>query len=363
MLKPLLRAILLFTVIAAVSLAVFVGTAKRYLDTPVQLTSDTVQWNIEKGSNLNTVNRQLYDNNIVSHPRLISLYARLTGQSAIQAGQYQINRGDSATSLLDRFNQGAVIRYQITFPEGWSYKQWLQHLAAIEQFADIRQHSQTQILRAANIDKQHPEGWLFPDTYSYISTDSGTDILARAHSRMVEELERAWQKRSAELPYDSAYQALIMASIVERETGLAEERPAIAGVFVRRLNKGMRLQTDPTVIYGLGDSYTGNLRRIHLKTLSPYNTYMIKGLPPTPIAMPSAAAIEAALHPEDGTSLYFVARGDGGHYFSDSLEQHQKAVRKYQIDRRATDYQSAPRLKSQVEAVDKIKHKEARSGK
>ena len=138
-----------------------------------------------------------------------------------------------------------------------------------------------------------------------------------------------------------------MASIVEKETGLAEERPTIAGVFVRRLNKGMRLQTDPTVIYGLGDAYNGNLKRSHLKTHSPYNTYMIKGLPPTPIAMPSAAAIEAALHPLAGTSLYFVARGDGGHYFSDSLEEHQKAVRKYQIYRRAADYQSAPRTKSQ----------------
>ena len=165
------------------------------------------------------------------------------------------------------------------------------------------------------------------------------------HKKMIEVLNRAWQNRSTDTPYTSAYQALIMASIVEKETGLAEERAAIAGVFVRRLNKRMRLQTDPTVIYGLGDAYTGNIKRSHLKTPSPYNTYMIKGLPPTPIAMPSAAAIDAALHPLDGTSLYFVARGDGGHYFSDNLEEHQKAVRQYQINQRAVDYQSAPRIK------------------
>ncbi len=353
MLKPLLRTAILLAIAVAICFSLLLGSAQRHLEAPIQLTTDSVVWTIGKGSNLNTVNRQLYNEDILSHPRLISLYARLTGQAAIQAGEYQINRGDSAKTLLDRFKRGEVIRYQITFPEGWAFKQWLQHLVTVEQFADIRQLSQAQIMGAAGIHKQHPEGWLFPDTYNYISTDTGIDIFARAHSKMVEVLDRSWENRSADIPYKSAYQALIMASIVEKETGLAEERPAIAGVFVRRLNKNMRLQTDPTVIYGLGEAYTGNLKRSHLKTLSPYNTYMIKGLPPTPFAMPSAAAIQAALHPEAGTSLYFVARGDGGHYFSDSLEEHQKALRKYQIYRRAADYQSAPRLKSKTEAVDK----------
>jgi len=346
MLKPLLRNLVLLTMTAAISIALLAGTAQRYLEAPIDLATDLVEWNIAAGSNLNSVNRQLYQNNIVSHPRLLSLYARLTGKTAIQAGQYQINAGDTAKVLLDRFNRGEVIHYQITFPEGWTYKQWLLHLGTVEQFANISELSQAQIMSAAGIGKQHPEGWLFPDTYSYISSDTAIDILARAHLRMVEVLDRAWQNRSADVPYDSAYQALIMASIVERETGMVAERPAIAGVFVRRLNKRMRLQTDPTVIYGLGDAYTGNLKRSHLKTYSPYNTYMIKGLPPTPIAMPSAAAIEAALHPLAGSSLYFVARGDGGHYFSDSLEEHQRAVRKYQIYRRAVDYQSAPKRES-----------------
>jgi UPF0755 protein len=343
MLKPLLRSLVLLTITAAISIALLLGTAQRYLEAPIELATDSMEWNIAIGSNLNTVNRQLYQNNIVSHPRLISLYARLTGQTGIQAGQYQINNGDTARVLLDRFNRGEVIHYQITFPEGWTYQQWLQHLSTVEQFANITELTKMQIMSSAGIDKAHPEGWLFPDTYSYLSSDTAIDILARAHSRMVEVLNQAWKNRSTDTPYDSAYQALIMASIVEKETGMVEERPEIAGVFVRRLNKRMRLQTDPTVIYGLGETYTGNLKRSHLKTHSPYNTYMIKGLPPTPIAMPSAAAIEAALHPLDGTSLYFVARGDGGHYFSDSLEEHQKAVRKYQIYRRAADYQSAPK--------------------
>ena len=345
MLKRLLRITSLIILVAAVCVAVLAGSAQRYLEAPIQLADGSVIWTIEKGSSLNAVNRQLHQRNILSHPRLLSLYARLTGDTAIQAGRYQLSNGDTATTLLHKFNRGDVISYQITFPEGWSYKQWLAQLASIEQFADIGTLSQAQIMQAAGIDKPYPEGWLFPDTYSYISSDTAIDILARAHKKMIEVLNRAWQNRSTDTPYTSAYQALIMASIVEKETGLAEERAAIAGVFVRRLNKRMRLQTDPTVIYGLGDAYTGNIKRSHLKTPSPYNTYMIKGLPPTPIAMPSAAAIDAALHPLDGTSLYFVARGDGGHYFSDNLEEHQKAVRQYQINQRAVDYQSAPRIK------------------
>ncbi len=344
-LKRLLRISTVLILLAAVCLAVLLGTAQRFLEQPLTLSNNTVQWSIDKGASLSGVNRQLYQENIVSHPRLLTFYGRLSGQTAIQAGLYQISAGDSAKTLLERFNRGEVINFQITFPEGWSYQQWLQHLASVEQFAAISELNQAQIMSAAGIDKSHPEGWLFPDTYSYISSDTAIDILARAHSKMQQVLDRAWRNRSADIPYNSAYEALIMASIIEKETGLVEERPEIAGVFVRRLNKRMRLQTDPTVIYGLGAAYHGDLKRSHLKTHSPYNTYMIKGLPPTPIAMPSAAAIDAALHPLAGSSLYFVARGDGGHYFSETLAEHQKAVRKYQIERRAEDYRSAPKVK------------------
>ena len=202
-------------------------------------------------------------------------------------------------------------------------------------------------MAAAGLDLAHPEGWFFPDTYSYSATDSVSDILVQAHGQMQRILDRAWQARDADLPYKTAYEALIMASIIEKETGVTYERPEIAGVFVRRLQRGMRLQTDPTVIYGMGDAYKGNIRRKHLKQLTAYNTYRINGLPPTPIAMPSAAAIEAALHPLPGSSLYFVARGDGSHYFSDSFAEHQRAVRQYQIKQRAQNYQSAPSKKQQ----------------
>ena len=353
MLGHFLRPFAVICLLVSVTVALLLGTAQRYLETSVALEQPHLVWTIDSGDTLNQVNRRLHSQGILNHPRLMSLYGRFTGQSHIQAGQYAIKPGDSAKTLLDRFIRGQVISYQITFPEGWSFNQWLQHLATVDQFASISQLDSSQIIEAAGIDKPHPEGWLFPDTYSYISSDSAVDILARAHRKMIKVLETAWHRRSPDVPYNSSYEALIMASIVEKETGLEEERPAIAGVFVRRLNRGMRLQTDPTVIYGLGDAYNGNLKRVHLKTYSPYNTYMIKGLPPTPIAMPSAAAIEAALHPADGTSLYFVARGDGGHYFSDNLEDHQKAVRQYQIFRRAENYQSAPRVESESQSSGK----------
>ena len=347
MLKRLLGSLALLTAILACALGLAL-LGYYELQEPIKLPQgqSSLVWQVDKGSSLTQVNRQLHKREMLSHPKLLSLYARVSGRTAIQAGHYKIEPGETALQLLEKFNRGAVISYQITFPEGWNFQQWITQLATVEQFAKIGELSQGQIMAAANIDKAHPEGWLFPDTYSYIHGDSAVDIVARAHRKMLQVLDQAWQGREQGLPYANAYEALIMASIVEKETGQVSERPTIAGVFVRRLNKRMRLQTDPTVIYGLGDSYKGNITRKHLKTLTPYNTYRINGLPPTPIAMPSAAAIEATLHPEAGTSLYFVARGDGGHYFSDSLEEHQKAVRQYQINQRAVDYQSAPKAKN-----------------
>lgn len=344
MLRRLIGSLVLLTAVLA-SVAGLLLAGYNELEKPIELPSgqSSMVWQIDRGSSLTEVNRQLHQRQILSHPKLLSLYARITGDTAIQAGHYQIAQGETALQLMAKFNQGAVISYQITFPEGWSFRQWITQLATIEQFSEVSQLSQSRLMSAANINQDHPEGLLFPDTYSYSHGDTAVEIIARAHRKMLRVLDQAWQGREQGLPYVSAYEALIMASIVEKETGLAAERPTIAGVFVRRLHKGMRLQTDPTVIYGLGDAYRGNITRRHLKTMTPYNTYRINGLPPTPIAMPSAAAIEAALHPEAGTSLYFVARGDGGHYFSDNLAEHQKAVRQYQIRQRAVDYQSAPK--------------------
>ena len=351
MIRSVMRVAIVLALVLAVAGIWVYSSIHQHLDAPVNLQSQTLDdkgrflWLVARGNNLNQINRQLYQQQILSHSRVMSAYATFTGRTEIQAGSYLVAPTDSARSLLRKFNRGDVVREQITFPEGWSFKQWLSHIAAQPQFSSIATISVDQLLLEAGIDVAHPEGWFFPDTYSYSATDTVSDILNQAHNKMQELLAEAWQDRDPDLPYKSAYEVLIMASIIEKETGLAEERDAIAGVFVRRLNRGMRLQTDPTVIYGMGDSYRGNIRRADLKRRTPYNTYRIKGLPPTPIAMPSAAALDAAVHPLPGSSLYFVARGDGGHYFSDSLEEHLRAVKQYQINNRARNYQSAPPIK------------------
>ncbi|KJS28084.1 MAG: aminodeoxychorismate lyase, partial [Pseudomonas sp. BRH_c35] len=198
-----------------------------------------------------------------------------------------------------------------------------------------------EIMSRIGASGQHPEGRFFPDTYRFTRGTSDADLLRRAYARLEQVLEEEWQQRAEGLPYKDAYQALIMASIIEKETGVPGERGEIAGVFVRRLARGMLLQTDPTVIYGMGEKYKGRITRTDLRTPTPYNTYTNAGLPPTPIAMVGREAIHAALHPADGTSLYFVARGDGSHVFSDTLNQHNRAVREYQLKRRA-DYRSSP---------------------
>jgi UPF0755 protein len=343
MTKPQLRLAILCLLGTAMAGLWLFAFAQHHLDRPVVLVQNSpIVWTIKKGSSLSGVTRQLYSRNIISHPRILTIYAKLADRIAIKAGNYAIDPSDSARTLLRKFNNGDVILHQITFPEGWSFGQWLAHLGKKEQFSESATADTDKILESAGLELAHPDGWFFPDTYSYSSTDSLSDILRQAHKQMRQVLERAWKGRDIGLPYESPYEALIMASIIEKETGVASERPEIAGVFVRRLQKSMRLQTDPTVIYGLGDAYKGNITRKHLRQRTAYNTYMINGLPPTPIAMPSAAAIEAAVHPLPGSSLYFVARGDGSHYFSDSLEQHLQAVRQYQIKRRAQNYQSAP---------------------
>ena len=350
-----LRIALLCALIACVVLAAAVGDAHRQLGLPISLTglasaADAAampnparyQWPIKRGSSLSQVVRQLGEAGVITSPLALKIYAKIVAKTTIQTGSYWLEPSDSALTLLDKFNRGEVIVKRLTFPEGWNFSQWRQHLEGVPQFADSRHLSDVQLLQTLGLDISHPEGWFFPDTYSYTGGDSIADLLLRAHRKMLDTLDKAWLLKAKDLPYSSAYEALIMASIVEKETGLAAERAAIAGVFVRRLRLGMRLQTDPTVIYGLGNQFSGNLRRSHLKQKTVYNTYVIGGLPPTPIAMPSAAAIDAALHPADGDSLYFVARGDGGHYFSSTLEQHRRAVRKYQIFRRAKNYTSTP---------------------
>ena len=243
---------------------------------------------------------------------------------------------------MELLASGRVIQYQVTLPEGITVAQALAILRRESDLeVDLSGADDPRLLALAE-PFGHLEGLFFPDTYHYARGASDWQILQRAHDAMLDILEVEWQQRADGLPYETAYQALIMASIIERETGLPEEREQIAGVFVRRLQQGMRLQTDPTVIYGVGDEFDGNLRRAHLQDEgNAYNTYRHGGLPPSPIALPGRAAIRAALHPAQGSALFFVARGDGGHVFSDTLAEHEAAVRRYQLQRRQ-DYRSSP---------------------
>lgn len=273
----------------------------------------------------------------------LRLYWRLRlPKETLYSGEYRLLPGMSVRDLIDLWQRHEVVQYNLTVVEGWNFRQLRAALLAQPQLAHtLIGLSDADVMRRLGQPALHPEGRFFPDTYRYTKGMTDVELLKRAFSRLDGILAEEWQQRAEDLPYENPYQALIMASIIEKETGLPEERPLIAGVFLRRLAQGMLLQTDPSVIYGLGESYTGSLTRLHLRTPTPYNTYMQRGLPPTPIAMPGRDALHAALHPELGDSLYFVARGDGTHVFSATLEAHNQAVRQYQLNRR-TDYHSSP---------------------
>lgn len=263
-------------------------------------------------------------------------YARLAGQArAIKAGEYELQPGMRAVDLTALLVSGRVVQHELRFVEGWRFDE---ALAALRQHAAIRQTlpeaGDAELMAAIGHEGLHPEGRFYPDTYHFPRGTTDVAFLQRAFAAMAAVLDEEWTARSESLPYRSPDEALTMASIVERETGVVGERAEIAGVFVRRLRMGMRLQTDPTVIYGLGAAFDGNLRKRDLLADTPYNTYTRRGLPPTPICLPGRAAIHAALHPADGKSLYFVARGDGSHQFSETISEHDAAVRKYQLRRR-----------------------------
>ncbi len=266
---------------------------------------------------------------------------RLSG-SNLHSGEYELRPGMRAAELLQLWQRGEVVQYSLTLVEGWNFRQLRAELARHPKLEQtLADASDAEVMAALGQPGRHPEGQFFPDTYRYVKGSTDIDLLRQALRRMQSVLEEEWAARAQDLPYRDAYQALVMASLVERETGVAEERGQIAGVFVRRLRLGMRLQTDPTVIYGMGERYNGRIGRADLRRPTPYNTYVIDGLPPTPIAMPGREAIHAALHPQAGRSLYFVARGDGSHVFSETLAEHNRAVREYQL-RRRSDYRSSP---------------------
>jgi UPF0755 protein len=260
------------------------------------------------------------------------LARRLGAAGKIQVGEYPLEPGTTPRALLLRMRDGKVVSHRFTIVEGWNIRELR---AALARAQPLRQTTEglddAALMSELGREGLHPEGRFLPETYHYTSVDSDLDLLKRANAALEKALEAAWESRTDDLPLETKEQALVLASIVEKETGIADERVQIAGVFARRLRKGMRLQTDPTVIYGLGSSYEGNITRRHLETDTPYNTYTRDGLPPTPIAMPGVAALRAATRPEEGDSLFFVAVGDGSgrHVFTRTLAEHSAAVREY----------------------------------
>jgi UPF0755 protein len=300
---------------------------------------------IERGDGLQVVLRKLRQAGVeAGHPLEWRLLARqLDAAGRIKVGEYALDPGMSPRQLLQRLRDGRVIHYRVTLVEGWNFRQLRAALAA----ADPLRHEtgdmdDAAIMAALGKAGQHPEGRFLPETYLYQRGDSDLDILRRAHTAMEQALEQAWAARASDVPLRSAEEALILASIVEKETGQAHERPQIAGVFARRLKLGMLLQTDPTVIYGMGSSYNGNIRKSDLTTDTPYNTYTRAGLPPTPIAMPGRHALQAAVNPAPGNALYFVSRNDGSHVFSASYAEHNAAVDCYQRKRNCPRPEAAP---------------------
>jgi UPF0755 protein len=247
-----------------------------------------------------------------------------------RAGEYRLEPGARPRDLLELLASGRVIQYRLTLVEGWTFRQVAEALAAdtvLEHQIDWLDPGQWPLV-AAELGVEHPEGWFLPETYQFVRGDSDRDLLRRAHHAMREALAEAWASRSADSPLESPYEMLVLASIIEKETAREEERGQIAGVFIRRLQLGMRLQTDPSVIYGLGEAFDGDIRRRDLEADTPYNTYTRHGLPPTPIAMPGLGSLQAAAQPADGEALYFVADGSGGHTFSATLAEHQAAVKR-----------------------------------
>jgi UPF0755 protein len=288
---------------------------------------------LERGEPFARFAERLHDLDVIEHPRIWTLLARWSGDARrVRAGEYRIHPNDSPAALLARLVAGDVVTYNAQIVEGWTAMQALAMLRVdpvLEQTLDGADvHT---LLDLLGLPAGHAEGMFFPDTYRFVRGDSDADILRRAYARMQDKLEAAWSARSAGLPYETPYEALIVASLIEKETGRDAERPLISQVFVLRLQLGMRLQTDPSVIYGIGDAFDGNLRRVDLRTPTPYNTYGHRGLPPTPIALPGLRSIEAAMHPADGEYLFFVSRGDGTSKFSVTYEEHNQAVRRYQL--------------------------------
>ena len=338
LLSLLLIALLLFLSAAGAAL----WKQHSVLEQPLAL-QQTRMLDVQVGDTPSGLFRKLEAEGLLEDSIWLRLYWRMNlAQQPLHSGEYRLTPGMTARDMIALWQRAEVVQYSLTLVEGWNFRQLRQALGAQPKLQQTLQGlSNEEVMTRLGYPDLHPEGRFFPDTYSYTRGTTDLELLQRAFSRLQTVLEEEWAQRSEGLPYKDAYQALIMASIIEKETGVPHERGEIAGVFVRRLARGMLLQTDPTVIYGMGENYRGRITRNDLRRPTPYNTYTEAGLPPTPIAMVGREAIHAALHPVDGTSLYFVARGDGSHVFSDNLADHNRAVREFQLRRRA-DYRSSP---------------------
>jgi UPF0755 protein len=328
--------------IVLVLLAVAGGVAygwmdyQRFVGTPLAVTPQTPSVDVAKGSSLRDVVVQLREQQVTaSRPlywRVLAEQLRVAGR--LHAGEYALTVGMTPRELLLNMAAGKVLQRNFTIVDGWNFRDLRQALAKADRLRqDGAGLDDAALMAKIGAPGEMPEGRFLPETYAYVKGDSDLDILRRAHAAMAKMLDTLWAQRDKDVPLATPYDALILASIVEKETGRADERARIAGVFVRRLQTHMLLQTDPTVIYGMGESYTGNIHKSDLTTDTPYNTYTRAGLPPTPIAMAGKPAIEAALHPAAGSELYFVARGDGTHVFSSTLDEHNRNVACFQLKR------------------------------
>ncbi|AMZ75078.1 aminodeoxychorismate lyase [Pseudomonas fluorescens] len=312
------------------------------LQQPLNITQEELL-DVPNGTTPTGTLKRLEADGLIKDAFWLRIYWRFNlADQPLHSGEYRMVPGMTMEGLIGVWKRGEVVQYSVTLVEGWNFRQVRAALAKDEKLQQtLTGLSDAQVMDRLGHSGIFPEGRFFPDTYRFVRGTSDVDLLKKAYERLEDVLAKEWAQRAADVPYTQPYQALIMASLVEKETGVPQERGQIAGVFVRRMRLGMLLQTDPTVIYGLGERYTGKLTRAHLKEENPYNTYLIPGLPPTPIAMVGREAIHAALNPAQGNSLYFVARGDGSHVFSDDLESHNNAVREFQLKRRA-DYRSSP---------------------
>ncbi|QTT90076.1 endolytic transglycosylase MltG [Pseudomonas chlororaphis] len=329
-------------VLAGLALGASAWKLNSALEQPLNLTQEQLL-DVPAGSTPGGTFNRMEANGVLKDAFWLRLYWRfnMEGQP-LHSGEYRMTPGMTARGLIGVWQRGEVVQYSLTLVEGWTFRQVRAALAKHDKLEQtLNGLSDSEVMEKLGHGGVFPEGRFFPDTYRFVRGMSDAELLEKAYSRLDEVLAKEWNKRSADVPYTEPYQALIMASLVEKETGVPQERGQIAGVFVRRMQVGMLLQTDPTVIYGLGERYNGKLTRALLKEATPYNTYVISGLPPTPISMVGREAIHAALNPVPGSSLYFVARGDGSHVFSDDLDAHNNAVREFQLKRRA-DYRSSP---------------------